>query len=49
LSAYVEERGSVGERQSINRVRLKCQELLDILGTMEAIEKEMHEDYDDEG
>lgn len=49
LSAYIEERGSVDERYAIKGVRRKCQELLDILGTMEAIEKEMHEDYGDEG
>lgn len=40
LSAYVEERGSVDERQAVRRVRSKCQELLDILGTMEAYEME---------
>jgi hypothetical protein len=49
LSAYVEERGTVDERYAIKGVRRKCQELLDILGTMEAIEKEMHGDYGDEG
>ena len=40
LSAYVEERGTVDERYAIKGVRRKCQELLDILNTMEAYEME---------
>ena len=44
LSAYIEERSSVDERWAIKGVRRKCQELLDILNTMESIEKEMMED-----
>ena len=49
LSAYIEERGTVDERYAIKGVHRKCQELLDILNTMEATEKEMHEDYGEEG
>ena len=40
LSAYTEERSSIDERYAIEGVRRTCQELLDIIGTMEAIEND---------